>query len=388
MGAPRPPQGTQITNPCTPLARTPATRQPTPNANYLGLDIHPGTPQTQTTKQTLLERLEEVASNQANENKHPARSSIEKYTPGPMPPIQDATPMSVFNNIDLALLKEWDNRQGGKCLAIPFDPDARVPESHDFYCSRILTAVTDIITTQEASVAAPRPSKDARKKNKTPTSFLIYNITHEQVAFLLERGVWSSKAITFRVAPFKVTCPTFLFAIKHLSTLDPKDVYPIVRRVWESEKTKQFTEALTLELPENERPRAAYEIDLLLSSMNLGRLDIKEVGNNLCPRFNVYADCSDFSNDEIWERLRTFLCEEDYISPMEAIPATTEKIPFVCNCCHGVDHPRGLCPFPSLPGWNGPKVDRAEPQRRNGGRSSGPPFSDPRQQRQRFSLRN
>lgn len=360
-----------------------------PKRKYLGLDIQLATPQTHTTKQTLLECLEEVVSNQANENKHPARSTIEKYTPGPMPPIQDATLMSIFSNIDLTLLKEWDNRQGGKCLVIPFDPDVRAPESHDFYCSRILTAITDIITTQEASVAAPRPSKDTRKKNKTPTSFLIYNITHEQATFLLERRVWSSKAITFRVAPFKVSCPTFLFAIKHLSTLDPKDVYPIVRGVWESEKMKQFTKSLTLELPENEQPRIAYEIDFLLLSMNLRRLDIKEVGNNLCPRFNVYADCGDFSNDEIWERLRTFLCEEDYISPMEAIPATTEKIPFVCNCCHGVDHPRGLCPFPSLPRWNSPKVDHAEPhQRRNGGHPSGPSFSNPCQQRQIFSLRN
>ena len=72
-----------------------------------------------------------------------------------MPPIQDATPTSVFSNIDLALLKEWDNHQGGELLAIPFDPNIRLPESHDFYRSRILTVVTDIITTQEASVAAP-----------------------------------------------------------------------------------------------------------------------------------------------------------------------------------------------------------------------------------------
>lgn len=306
-----------------------------------------------------------------------------------MPPIQDATPTSVFSNIDLALLKEWDNRQGGKLLAIPFDPDVRLPESHDFYRSRILTAVTDIITTQEASVAAPRPSKDAKSKNKTPTSFLIYNITFDQVAFLLERRVWSSKAITFRVAPFAVICPTFLFAIKDLSTLDPKDVYPIVTNVWESQNTKQFTDALIREHPENERPRIAYEIDLLISSVSLGRLDIKEAGNNLCPRFNVYADCSDFTNDKIWERLRTFLLEQEYTSPMEAIPATTERIPFICTCCHGVDHPRGLCPFPSLPGWNGPKSDRIDtPQNRNGGRLSWPPFADRRVQRPKFSPRN
>ena len=132
-----------------------------------------------------------------------------------MPPIQDTTLTSIFSNIDLALLKEWDIHQGGKLLTIPFDPNIKIPESHDFYCSKILMAVMDIIMTQEASIAAPRPSKEARHKNKTLMSFLIYNITHEQAAFLLERGVWSWRTITFRVAPFKVTCPTFLSCTNH-----------------------------------------------------------------------------------------------------------------------------------------------------------------------------
>ena len=305
-----------------------------------------------------------------------------------MPPIQDATPMSVFNNIDLALLREWDSRQGGKLLAIPFDSDVRSRDTHDLFRSRILTAITDIITTQEASVAAPRPSKEATSKNRTPTSFLIYNITHEQATFLLERKVWSSRAVTFRVAPFEVTCPTFLFAIKDLSMLDPKDVYPIVKSVWESPNTKRFTETLIQECPEGEKAKIAHEIDALISSVHLGRLDIKQSGNNLCPCFNVYAGNGHFTDDRIWERLRTYLLEQEYTSPMEAIPATTEKIPYVCTCCHGVDHPRGLCPFPSLPGWNGPKIDRVDPfLGRNGGRASGPPFFDRRAQRSKFSPR-
>ena len=225
-------------------------------------------------------------------------------------------------------------------------------------------------------------------KSKTPTSFLIYNITQEQAAFLLERKVWSSRAITFRVAPFEFTCPSFLFAIKELSTLQPKDVYPIVKSVWESEATRVFVETLINDTPDDEKEKTIHDIRLLLSSMSLERLDIKEVGNNLCLRFNVYTDCNNFTKDKIWERLRTFLREAVYISPMEALPASTVKIPFICTCCHGVDHPRGLCPFPSLPGWNGPKRELADPyQRRNGGRMSGPPYVERRTQRQRFTPR-
>lgn len=367
----------------------PGTNQKNPPVlNRLGLTTQPGTPQTPPTKTTLFDRLEEAAIGQASTEKHPARNTIEKYHPGPMPPIQDTTPTSLFDNIDLALIKEWDARPGGKLIAVPFDPDVRNIESHDYYRTRLLTAVTEIITTQEASVASPRPSKDAASKNKTPTSFLIYNITDEQADFMLQRKVWSSRTITFRVAPLAVTCPSFLFSIRDLSTVGFKDVYPIVRSVWDSEKMLKFAEDLVEEAPEDQKPKLTQDIKLLLSSMTLGRLDIKEAGNNLCPRFNVYADCNDFTHDKVWLRLRTFLMNAVYTSPMEAIRATTEVIPFKCTCCHGVDHPRGLCPFPSLPGWNGPKRDLPDPfQRRNGGRMSGPPF-DRRPQRQRFTPRN
>ena len=301
-----------------------------------------------------------------------------------MPPIQDATPTSLFNHIDLPLLREWDSRPGGKVLAIPFDPEVRAVESHDGYRSKIFTAVTDIITTQEASVAAPRQSKTAISKNKTPTSFLIYNITPDQAETLLERKVWSSKTVTFRVAPFQVSCPSFLFSIKDLAMLDPKDVHPIVKSAWGSEKAKRFIESLIDETPADERSKAISDIETMFSSLYIERLDIKEIGNNFCPRFNVYANCDDFSNDKLWERLRTFFLDLLYISPMEAVPATTERIPFICTCCHGVDHPRGLCPFPDLPGWNGPPRDLMDQRRRNGRRASGPPSE---RQRMRFQNR-
>ena len=305
-----------------------------------------------------------------------------------MPPIQDAGPTSLFNHIDLAILKEWDDRPGGKVLAIPFNMDIKTIETHNLFRSKILTAVTEIITTQEASIAAPKPSTDTVSKSKTPTSFLIYNITQEQATFLLERKVWSSRAITFQVAPFEFTCPSFLFAIKELSTLQPKDVYPIVKTILESEATRVFVETLINDTPDDEKEKTVHDICLLLSSMSLERLDIKEVGNNLCPRFNVYADFNNFTKDKIWECLRTFLREAIYISPMEALPAATVKIPFICMCCHSVDHPRGLCPFPSLPGWNGPKRELTDPyQRRNSSRMSGPLYVERRTQRQIFTPR-
>ena len=120
------------------------------------------------------------------------------------------------------------------------------------------------------------------------------------------------------------------------------------------------------------------------NSLSVARLDIKEVGNALKPRFNVYADGSNITYDKLWTRLRAFLIGQTYASAMEGrgIP---EQVPYVCTCCHGVDHPRGLCPFPGLTGWNGPgrEGNGVTVQHRTGGQ----PFSDQRPQRHRFAPR-
>ncbi|KAI0054453.1 hypothetical protein BV25DRAFT_1922664 [Artomyces pyxidatus] len=42
---------------------------------------------------------------------------------------------------------------------------------------------------------------------------------------------------------------------------------------------------------------------------------------------------------------------------------TGTAVPFrSCNGCHGADHPRGLCPFATIPGWNGPPWEPPQQQ--------------------------
>lgn len=365
------------------ISATTVEQQAPPVDNTLGLSLQVGTPQP-ARKPTVFDRLEEVANDHSANGKFTARNSIDKYSLGPMPPIQDASPTSIFDNIHLATIKEWDLLPGGKVIAIPFDSDARFPESHEFLRTRMLTAVTEIISAQEISVAAPKPSDEAANRGRTPTSFLIYNITVDQADTLLKRKVWSSNLTTFRVASFATTCPTFLFTIKGFTTTAMKPVFDMVRSVWDNQETKDCADSLLNNVPADDRTMVNNDIEQLLASMNIHRLDIKVTGNTLLPHFNVYAECSNFTDDKIWTCLRAHLLAATYTSSIQG-RATTEKAPFRCSCCHGVDHPRGLCPYPSLPGWNGPKRDSGDAlQRRNGN----PPYSDNRTQRQRFQPRN
>ncbi|KAH9020814.1 hypothetical protein EDB84DRAFT_1441687 [Lactarius hengduanensis] len=356
----------------------------TPTQNVLGIRLQPSETTPILKMSSIVARLEEVENdNLGRTGRLPARNALDKYTPGPMPPIQDIHPTAPFDNIDLKLVEEWDAHPGEKLIAVPFDTEARDTNSHDLIRAKILTAVAEITNAQEANVAALR-LKLSTKPSNLPTSFLVYNITAEQAEFLLNRGVWSSRAITFRVTRFAPTCPTFLFALRGFITTTMKDVFPIVKQVWESEDTKVFVTQLTNAVPASERERVTLEIDHFLKSMNLVRLDIKEAGNTLNPHFNVHADSNQISHDEIWRRLRAFLINQKYASSMQG-QATPQKIPYVCTCCHGADHPRGLCPFPSVAGWNGPtrETEGDFPRRRNGGFSG----AAQRPQNPRFSSR-
>jgi hypothetical protein len=70
-------------------------------------------------------------------------------------------------------------------------------------------------------------------------------------------------------------------------------------------------------------------------------------------------------NDDLWVLLRNYLTGRTYATPLQG-NGTTEIAPNNCGICHGIDHPRGLCAFPDLEDWNGPKRNVNQRGGRNG----------------------
>ena len=261
--------------------------------------------------------MEEVENNRTAKRKTLIHSPMNKYSPGPMLEIQDHCPTAVFEHIEIALLKMWDKRPGGKLIAIPFNNDVRSQESHENFCTNILTAVAEIVNAENVSISAPTPSEGSKKANKIPISFLIYNITHEQAATLLKRSVWSSRSATFRVALFANICPSFLFMLRGYTSITVKDIFIIIKEVWDSKHTKNFISTLSNSAPTAEKEQVTLELVNLLDSLSTTCLNIKEVGNTLKPCFNIYVDGSNITYDKLWTRLRAFLIGQTYASTME-----------------------------------------------------------------------
>ena len=299
-------------------------------------------------------------------NRAPPRGPIDKYTCANMPQIYDAHPTALLDHISIDLIGKWEKLSGGKLLAIPFDDVALHIAQHETVKGQIFTAVAEITQSQEASVLTP---KQRQGMKETPTSFLIYNLTEAECTLLLERRVWSSPAITFRVSILNPPCPDFLFQIKGFSTLVTNDILETVRTVWQSKEADSLIKAVADTFPAHEYDTVTTSITTFLNSMRVTRLDTKSSDDSLQPRFNVYASGSEISNNEAWLFLRDSLASYTYETLMKE-RGETLTVPFNCGLCHGVDHPRALCPFPLVPGWNGPgHHPQSTSQRGRGGKA-------------------
>jgi hypothetical protein len=91
----------------------------------------------------------------------------------------------------------------------------------------------------------------------------------------------------------------------------------------------------------------------LICSLQVTLLNIKDKSSALKPHFNVYINGKSTKNKELWANLQTFLANKKYSLPLQGTRMVA-KASFTCGACHGVDHPRGLCLFPKVKGWNGP----------------------------------
>ena len=279
---------------------------------------------------------------------------LSKYTDALMPRVQMQRPLSLFDHMSLDVVEKWWCSPGSKLLAIPFDTEVSNPKLHNDIKGRILAAVAEITNSSTASVAAPKASEDALKAGLTPTSFIIYNLSETHHQILLQRYVWSSVNISFQVAPLEPTNPDFLFTIKGFTTLENGGVTATVWEVWNDEVTQEFILTLLGETPEDARIPLQYDLIHFMNSMWVKRQDIKSKGNCLSPEFNILARGALIQNPRIWSKVRRFLAKRTYINN-DLGQGQVVISPYQCGICHGRDHPRGLCDFPLVEGWNGPK---------------------------------
>ena len=299
-----------------------------------------------------------------------ARDTLKKYINVEMPEIHMANPSALFDLVESPLLKEWDNYPEGKLAIIPFGIEIHSQLQVRNLRNLIFTAVAEITQAERLGLSAPRPNEKANSISRHPMTFLAYNLTENQCKILQERSVWASPELTFQVAPIEPCRPNYLFTLADFTTMDADEIHRMVLGIWKDDESQEFFTSLTqaMEMDDQttgEPPLTLPEIQAVVNSMRISVIKLmihvpidpenpSATKPILKPRFNIYVDSKHIRDFQIWTQIRNFLADRSYYTPT-LDQGRTIIAPHNCGICHGVDHPRGLCSFPSLPGWKGPK---------------------------------
>ena len=199
---------------------------------------------------------------------------------------------------------------------------------------------------------SPPGEGDESECSPPALSFAVTGMTEEQLDSVLEQEVFSVRdpRVTFFIYPFGWAPPRFVFSLHKFRTKDTTKIAAAVRARLELPDVTEFMERLIKgnrllrEVPPGEAVVA------ILNSLEIRMLGVRRGANEEHPVANIYLDSPTEDSSE-WFAWRDLLHGLKYRSDFHGIGVG--YIAHTCKGCHSNDHPRGMCPFDSLPYWNG-----------------------------------
>ena len=88
------------------------------------------------------------------------------------------------------------------------------------------------------------------------------------------------------------------------------------------------------------------QVDAIVGSAKVARMEFKDVGGLANTHINVYLDYHPFDNQQ-WSKLREYTRKTTHIIQFHSKGEMIQH-DWACFACHGIDHPLGLCPFNNL----------------------------------------
>lgn len=238
---------------------------------------------------------------------------------------------------------------------------------HPSLIGRFKKAVEEIAQTAGDTVStvevAPPPPPTAATKHPLIT-FLAHDISQLSSNVILKQKIWSFPEITFEAIPFETeTIPSLIQCVAGFTSADENSARGTIAETWNDPINKDrlinTLQMFDIEFTgKNLRPAAQEAIETMISSLTVEYIDFKDPGGIPSPRFNVFAH-SPTKDMLAFANIRLLLFSSVYISLLCGVGRSVKL--FSCQICHSFNHPRGLCLFPHLQGWNGPTH---EPERR------------------------
>ncbi|KAI9068531.1 hypothetical protein FKP32DRAFT_1672152 [Trametes sanguinea] len=164
---------------------------------------------------------------------------------------------------------------------------------------------------------------------------------------LITIGAWSSRAISFFAYSSSRPIPHFLFLLNGYTD----DQYEhhrgkAVANAFKSEPSMVHLRPMFAANPKYCNLTEENAVALLLTTASMS---MRELGSGYIAALYCEPPTDDAQR---WRAWRQVLIKMEYPTPFGGTGKYRQQSP--CLGCHGADHLTHQCPYPSLPGWNGP----------------------------------
>ncbi|KAI0688657.1 hypothetical protein BC835DRAFT_1418973 [Cytidiella melzeri] len=204
-------------------------------------------------------------------------------------------------------------------------------------------------------VIPANPSLATNTGQWAPETLSISNLSAEAKHFLLEQDVFSMRdpRITFSVyEPFH-SHQTFLTMIAGYSEVNDKEAIHqnILNTILTSDYISELIKIVTDSHPTYRHMRKEDALHAVVNTAQTTILDLRTMSGRRTPRVCLYMNIptDDFN---LWRIIRNHIRTLNFVGPNGELCKST-NLDNPCCGCGAVDHPRQICPFQDVQGWNG-----------------------------------
>lgn len=196
------------------------------------------------------------------------------------------------------------------------------------------------------------PIATAYSKNG-PNTALIYGITQEVADALYDTHCISTIAGSVVMVPLGAILPTFICTLQGLATDDETEIKGVVQTHFSGGDIGRTILHFVEEHPDFQGLPPHEARDRILQTIQI-IVWRKKFSNGIdVPMANVHMQTPTLELTR-WRFLRDIIARHQFTHTIYGT-GTCARVHH-CGGCRGAGHPRGLCPYPLLPAWNGPGV--------------------------------
>ncbi|KAI6147865.1 hypothetical protein BKA82DRAFT_139956 [Pisolithus tinctorius] len=265
----------------------------------------------------------------------------------------------ITDGLNEMLLTTWMNKPGPKAWVRPWR--TKFEHNVEAMWSKLRTLVQWVVgkdTSTNLIISTPQQdSTFTMERNPPPWHFLISGLSQEAMSFLVNLQVISTPDITVFTLPFAQPTPTFLCTLENFTLPDSPESNAIVADVV---KHAMQSDDLIPYFIKGLDPNP----DVLPTLINSIHITSICIANNIrCKQmlWNIYCSYTPtfltLEKHFLWHCLIHNLHFHSEDHSMGVVHLSKKQ--FRCMGCKSLDHLTSLCPFPTIPGWLGPKPQLA-----------------------------